>query len=188
MGEIHELVTKRWSPVAFDPKPVGYEQIHLLIEAAKWAPSGRNAQPWRFIYAGREMDEYQLMFGLLDEGNQVWARTAPLLVLPLAQVISTYKDRPNRLALYETGMAVSNLLLQATHMGLFVHQMGGYDVEKAREILAIPARYEPTAMMAIGYKGDPSMLPAEVAEREKKKRTRQDTGSFILPGRFMQRD
>jgi len=183
MEKIHELITNRWSPVAFDQKPVEYEKIHLLFEAAKWAPSSRNSQPWRFIYANRDMSEYKLLFDLLDEGNQVWAETAPLLVLTLAQTVSTYKNRTNRLAFYEAGMAVSNLLLQATHMGLFVHQMAGYDVEKAKEILVIPTRYEPMSMMAIGYKGDPSVLPEKTAAWEKRERTRMEISKFLVQGK-----
>ena len=183
MEKIHELITNRWSPVAFDQKPVEHEKIHLLFEAAKWAPSSRNAQPWRFIYASRDMSEYKLLFDLLDEGNQVWAKTAPLLVLTLAQTISTYKNRPNRLAFYEAGMAVSNLLLQATHMGLLVHQMGGYNVEKAKELLVIPTRYEPMSMMAIGYKGDPSGLPVKSAAWEKRERTRMEISKFLVQGK-----
>ena len=81
MAEINELILKRWSPVAFDPKPVEFDKIHLLFEAAKWAPSSRNAQPWRFIFATREMPEYKAFLDLYDEGNKVWAKTAPLLVL-----------------------------------------------------------------------------------------------------------
>lgn len=183
MENIHELILKRWSPVAFDPSPVDQEKIDQLFEAAKWAPSGRNAQPWRFLYASREMPEYTLYYDLLFEGNQVWAGTAPLFILPLAQVVSDYKDRPNRLALYETGMAVSNLLLQATHMGLFVHQMGGYDQEKAREVLHIPDQFEPTVIMAIGYKGDIRQLPVEMEERETKERTRKDLCEFVMQGK-----
>ena len=183
MDKLHELLTRRWSPVAFDPRPVEYEKMHQLFEAAKWAPSGRNAQPWRFIFATKDTSEYEVLFDLLDEGNKVWAKTAPLLVLSLAQVISTYKNRPNRLAFYETGMAVANLLLQATHMDLYVHQMAGYDEERAKEVLVIPTRYEPAAMMAIGYKGDPSQLPAEVAAREQKERTRMEISKFLVPGR-----
>ena len=116
-------------------------------------------------------------------GLQAAAEPAQLLVLPLAQVISTYKNRPNRLAFYEAGMAVGNLLLQATHMGLMVHQMGGYDVERAKEELVIPTRYEPLAMMAIGYKGDAAQLPKEVAAREKRKRERMEISKFLVAGR-----
>jgi nitroreductase len=183
MAEINELILKRWSPVAFDPKPVEFDKIHLLFEAAKWAPSSRNAQPWRFLFASREMPEYKAFIDLMTEGNKVWARTAPLLVLSLAQVVSTYKNRPNRLAFYETGMAVSNLLLQASSMGLFVHQMSGYDHERAKEVLVIPTRYEPAAMMAIGYKGDPSQLPEKVAAWEKRDRTRMEISKFLVSGK-----
>ncbi len=180
MERLHELITGRWSPVSFDPKPVEAYKVQLLLEAARWAPSGRNAQPWRFVVAVKNTPEYEVLFDLLAEGNQVWAKTAPLLALSIAQVISTYKDRPNRFAFYETGMAVANLLLQATHMNLHVHQMGGYDVERAKEVLELPARYEPAAMMAIGYKGDPSQLPAEVAAREKNVRTRMETSKILV--------
>jgi nitroreductase len=118
----------------------------------------------------------------MNEDNQIWARTAPLIVLPLAQAISTYKNRPNRLAFYETGMAVANLLVQATQMNLFVHQLAGYDVERARETLVIPSRYEPAAMMAIGYKGDRSQLPAKVAAWEDRERTRMEISKFLVAG------
>jgi len=183
MDKVNELISSRWSPVAFDQKPVEYDKIHLLFEAAKWAPSGRNAQPWRFIFATRDMPDYERLFNLLNEGNKAWAKTAPLLVLPLAQVISTYKNRMNRLAFYETGMAVGNLLVQATHMGLYVHQMGGYNEKKAKEELVIPTRYEPMAMMAIGYKGDISQLSPEFESVENKERTRDEISKFLVQGR-----
>lgn len=183
MDEIHELISQRWSPVAFDSKPVEYEKIHLLFEAAKWAPSANNTQPWRFIFATKEMPDYKVLLDLLNKDNQVWAKTAPLLVLGLAQVISTYKNRPNRLAFYETGMAVSNLLIQATFMDLLVHQMAGYDADRAKETLVIPTRYEPAAMMAIGYKGDPSQLPSKVAAREERERTRMEISKFLVQGK-----
>ena len=183
MDTLHKLITDRWSPVAFDSRKVEYDTIHLLFEAARWAPSGRNAQPWRFIFATRDMPDYKLLLSLLTEQNQVWASTAPMLVLPLTQVISTYKNRPNRLAFYEAGMAVGNLLLQATHMGLMVHQMSGYDLERAKEELVIPTRYEPMAMMAIGYKGDVAQLPESGTVWEKRKRTRNEISKFLVTGK-----
>jgi nitroreductase len=183
MKKIHELITDRWSPMAFDDRPVEEDKIHLLFEAAKWAPSSRNSQPWRFIYATKEMPEYPIFLDLMSEYNQIWASTAPLLVLPLAQVISTYKNRPDRLAYYEAGMAVGNLLIQATALGLFVHQMGGYDFERAREVLAIPARFDPLTILAIGYKGDISKLPEKYAERENRERTRKETSEFLVQGK-----
>ena len=183
METIHKLITDRWSPVAFDSRKVEYDTIHLLFEAAKWAPSSRNGQPWRFIFATSDMADHKVLLSLLSEENQVWASTAPMLVLPLAQTISTFKNRPNRLAFYEAGMAVGNLLLQATHMGLMVHQMSGYDVDRAKEELVIPTRYEPMAMMAIGYKGDAAQLPKEVAARENRERERMEISKFLVAGR-----
>ena len=183
MDKVHELITKRWSPVAFDNRPVEYDKIHLLFDAAKWAPSGRNAQPWRFIFATKEMPEYELLFNLLSKRNQAWAKTAPLLVLSLAQKISTYKNRKNRLASYEAGMAVGNLLAQATALGLMVHQMSGYDHERAKETLVIPTRYEPMSIMAIGYKGEPARLPSDVAAWEKRERTRLEISKFLVQGK-----
>jgi len=184
MEKIHHLITDRWSPKAFDDRPLDMKQIRLLFEAAKWAPSGRNAQPWRFIYATREMPEYEVFLDLINEDNRIWAARAPLLVLPLAQAISTYKNRRNRLAFYETGMAVGNLLIQATAMGLYVHQMGGYDAVRAMTVLGIPDRYEPMAMMAIGYKGDPGRLPGDVAAWDYRERTRMETDQFMIRGKF----
>jgi len=186
MDKLHKLITDRWSPVAFDERVVDYDKIHLLFEAAKWAPSSMNAQPWRFIFATKEMSDFKAILDLLSEANQVWASTAPLLVMPLAQVISTYKNRPNRLAFYEAGMAVGNLLAQATAMDLMVHQMSGYDIERAKETLVIPTRYEPMTIIAIGYKGDPSKLPKEVAARDDRERTRMEISKFLVQGRCKQ--
>ena len=183
MDKIHKLITDRWSPRAFDKRTVDYDKIHLLFEAAKWAPSARNAQPWRFIFATREMPDYKVFIDLMSEANQSWATTAPLLVMPLAQVISTYKNRPNRLAFYETGMAVGNLLTQATAMGLMVHQLSGYDEERAKEILVIPTRYEPMSILAIGYKGEPAKLSSDVAAWEKRERTRLEISKFLVQGK-----
>ena len=183
MDKVHKLITDRWSPRAFDKRTVDFDKIQLLFEAAKWAPSARNAQPWRFIFATNEMPDYKVLIDLMSEANQSWATTAPLLVMPLAQVISTYKNRPNRLAFYETGMAVGNLLTQATSMGLMVHQLSGYDEERAKEILVIPTRYEPMSILAIGYKGEPAKLPSDVAAWEKRERTRMEISKFLVQGK-----
>ena len=183
MDKLHNLITDRWSPVAFDSREVEYDTLQLLFEAASWAPSSRNAQPWRFIFATKEMPDYKVFIDLMSEVNQQWASTAPLLVMPLAQVISTYKNRPNRLAYYETGMAVGNLLAQATAMDLMVHQMSGYDVERAKETLVIPTRYEPMSIMAIGYKGEPAKLPSDDAAWEQRERTRMEISKFLVQGR-----
>jgi nitroreductase len=183
MDKVLNVITDRWSPRAFDDRAVDYDKLHLLFEAAKWAPSSRNAQPWRFIFASREMPDYKVFIELMNEGNRQWASTAPLLVMPLAQVISTYKNRPNRLAFFETGMAVGNLLAQATAMGLMVHQLSGYDVERAKETLVIPTRYEPMSIMAIGYKSQSGKLSPDDSAWEKRERSRLEISKFLVQGR-----
>ena len=168
--------------MAFDDKEIEAEKLRSLFEAAMWAPSSRNAQPWRFIYVKKSHRNYQKVFNLLDEGNKEWAFTAPVLAISIAETISTYKGRPNYYAFHDTGMAICNLLLQATHLGLFVHQMGGYNMEKAEEVFRIPERYTPVAMMAIGYKGDPSVLEVKVAEREQSVRRRNKITEHLYEG------
>ncbi len=123
----------------------------LLFEAARWAPSSYNAQPWKFIWGMKGDDTYPLLFDLISENNQRWAKTAPLLVLSIAETIPPGRKSVNRFAFYDTGMAVGNLLAQATYSGLSVHQMGGYDNERAKIVLNLPHAFEPAAMMAIGY-------------------------------------
>ena len=182
--KIHPLLEKRWSPVAFSDKPVTEQTLNTLFEAARWAPSSRNVQPWRFIVAFKEDPHYPTLFELLYEGNKVWAHTAPVLALSVAELIPAGRNTENIYAFHDTGMAMGNLLVQATEMDLYVHQMGGYDREKAIKELDIAQRYAPVAMMAVGYKGDPGKLPPEVAEREISSRTRKKTDEFVFRGTF----
>lgn len=180
---VHPLITKRRSIVSFKEDIPSQEDLNILFNAAKWAPSSRNQQPWRFIYSTREsLNDFQRFFDLLHEGNQEWAKSAPVLALSVAEIISDYKNRPNRFAFHDLGMAVGNLLLQATSMGLYVHQMGGYDVEGAREVFNIPERFEPGAMIAIGYHGEIDHLPMELKRRELQKRTRMEIEEFVFRG------
>ena len=178
---IFHLLKKRKSIVSFSSEMISHEDLMLLFDAARWAPSSRNAQPWRFIYATRDsMEDYNRFFDLLHEGNKLWAHSAPVLALSVAQVISDYKSRPNKYAFHDLGMAVGNLLTQATSMGIYVHQMGGYDGEGARKIFNIPDRFEPGAMMAIGYPGEIDHLPMELKRRELQKRTRNEIDEFVF--------
>ena len=183
LNTLHSLISKRKSIVSFSPEIPVNEDLMLLFEAARWAPSSRNQQPWRFIYATREkQEEYDRFFNLLDEGNKNWVHSAPILALSVVEAISDYKNRPNRFAFHDLGMAIGNLLLQATAMGIFVHQMGGYDVEGARNAFDIPERFEPVAMMAIGYRGEIDHLPMELKRKELQKRTRRELGEFVFRG------
>ena len=178
---IEDVIARRWSPRAFEERPVEPEKLKRLFEAARWAPSSNNEQPWRFLVATRDnQSDYEKLFGCLSEGNSKWVFRAPVLLLSVASLFFEDDGKPNRHALHDTGMAVENLVLQATALGLQAHQMAGYDVDKARRECQIPSGFEPVAMIAIGYPGDPSILPDYLRQREVKPRERQPVGDFVF--------
>jgi len=181
---LQELISDRRSTVAFSDKIVSEDDIKLLFEAARWAPSSYNAQPWRFVVARKGLDSlYDDFYALLMEGNKSWAGSSPILVLSLTEVKDS-QDRSNRFAFHDLGMAVGNLLTQATSMGLFVHQMGGYDIDRARKQLNIPDNYETGSMMAIGYIGEVDDLPDDLRNRELAKRERKNIDEFAFIGKW----
>ncbi len=180
---VHPLVTKRRSIVSFSGGKIPEEDLMRLFEAAKWAPSSFNIQPWRFLYAMKENEEeFSKFFSVLNESNSEWAGSASVLALSVAETISEGRERPNRFAFHDLGMAVGNLLLQATYMGLYVHQMGGYDTEKARQVFDIPENFEPGAMIAIGYRGEIDNLPVNLRRKELAIRKRKDINDFVYKG------
>jgi nitroreductase len=155
MEPIHELLQERFSPRAFEDRSVSREAIRKLLEAARWAPSSFNEQPWRFFVATRDDSaDFERLLECLAPGNQDWARNAPVLMLSVAKLTFSRNDKPNRHAYHDVGLAVSQLIVQATALGLRVHQMAGYDVDKARETYVIPEGFDPVAAMAIGYSGE----------------------------------
>ena len=178
---IEDVIARRWSPRAFEERPVEPEKLKSLFEAARWAPSSNNEQPWRFLATTKEHQaDYDRLFGCLSEGNSKWVFRAPVLILSVASLFFEDDGKPNRHALHDTGMAVENLVLQATALGLLAHQMAGYDVEKARRQCQIPSGFEPVAMIAVGYPGDPGVLPDYLRERELKPRERQPISDFVF--------
>lgn len=180
---LHPLISKRRSIVSFSSEPVPDDQLQLLFNAARWAPSSRNLQPWHFIYATRDDEEdYLRFYNLLNDSNKEWAITAPVLMLSVTEVISQIRKSENRYAFHDLGMAVGNLLFQATSLGLYVHQMGGYDVDGARKNLDIPEGYEPGAMIAIGYPGEIDHLPMHLKRKELAKRIRKPVNEFVFRG------
>ena len=173
---INDVLARRWSGRAFDPlKPVKREQLVALLEAARWAASCYNEQPWRFLVWDRNADtgSWQKAFGCLGEWNQKWVINAPVLLLSCAGSIYERNGNPNRWGPHDTGAAGQNLYLQAAAMGLMAHPMGGYDPDKARAAFAIPADYTPMAMMAVGHPGPADSLEAEYRELETAARSRR---------------
>lgn len=182
--EINKLIEQRQSPRAFSEKPVSEEQLETLFEAARWAPSSMNEQPWRFIYATKDnKEEFERMFSCLMEGNS-WAGKAPVLFVTIAKTAYDRNGKPNTHAWHDVGLATGNFLLQATEIGLHAHLMGGFMADKAREALGIPEGYEPVAMGALGYIGDPDTLPEQLRERELAPRKRKPLGDLVFRGKW----
>ncbi|MER2997008.1 nitroreductase family protein [Pontibacter populi] len=181
--EINELIKQRWSPRAFDSKPVEEEKLEALFEAARWAASAMNEQPWRFVFATKDNPEaYEKLLSTLVEANQVWAQEAPVLILSVAKTSYSNFDSHNPHAWHDTGLATANLALQATELGLNLHVMGGFSVGKAREVLGIPEGYEPVSVIALGYQGDADQLPEPLKERETAPRSRKPLQEIVFNG------
>lgn len=177
---IHELLKHRWSPRSFSPRPVEPEKLLSLFEAARWSPSGGNTQPWAFLITrSAEPEAHERLLSALGERNRLWARHAPVLVLSLART-EREDGKPNPYALYDLGQAVAHLSIEAEAVGLRVHQMAGFDPQKARELFSIPAGYQPATVFAIGYQGDPENLPDEQREREIAPRARKPLEEFVF--------
>src|SRR6185295_741324 len=140
---IQPVLGARWSPYAFDDRPVPDADLRSLFEAARWAPSSYNEQPWSYIVATKsEPEEYARLLSCLVEGNQAWAKAAPVLALGVVTLRFVRNDKPNRAAVHDLGLAAGNLCVEATARGLFVHQMIGIVPDRARELYAIPETAE----------------------------------------------
>jgi nitroreductase len=180
---IHELIGGRWSPRAFSDRPVEEDKLVGLFEAARWAASSSNEQPWAFILATQaDPKNFEAMAGVLVEFNRAWASKAPVLVLTLAHTQFEKDGRPNRYAFYDLGHAAANLTLQATAVGLMAHQMAGFDSAAARERFAVPAGWEPVSVIALGYPGDLESLTQQLQEREVAQRKRKPLETFVFSG------
>ena len=168
------VVLHRWSPRSFADRDVSPADLKTVFEAARWAASSYNEQPWRFLVGTRNSETYKKILSSLMEFNQQWARTAPVLILGAARTKFSHNGAPNRVALYDLGAAGATLCYQATALGLHTHQMAGFDVEIARKALAIPEDFVLGAVIALGYQGEPSaltnaqMLAQETAPRQRK--------------------
>ena len=182
---VHQLIIDRWSPRAFSERPVPPDVLRSLFEAARWAPSSNNEQPWAYIVATRDdHDNFAKMLSVLVEFNASWAKNAPMLALAVAELNFAKNNAPNRNAQYDTGAATALLSVEATARGLAVHQMAGFDPAKAREVFAIPTGWEATSALTIGYPGDPNSLPQALKDRELAPRTRKPLSEFVMAGHW----
>jgi len=178
---IEGLLAKRWSPRAFSPGAVPVEAVRSLLEAARWAPSCFNEQPWSFIVAAKEDPEaFEALLGCLRETNRVWAGRASVLMVVCAKAAFDHNGKPNRHAGHDVGLAVENLMIQAVAMGMFAHAMAGFDAAKVRETFGVPEGHDPLVAIAVGYPGDPEDLPGDLKERELAPRERKPLESFVF--------
>ena len=185
---VHELLRRRWSPLAFSEQRVDPETIGSLLEAARWAPSSFNEQPWSFIIATKDdPTEYERLLSCLIEFNQQWARKAPVLMLTVASLKFARNQKDNRHAFHDVGLAAANLVVQATSLGLVVHQMAGILPDKAREVFGIPEGHEAVTGIALGYPGDAAKLDEKLRQREQAPRSRKPLAEFVFTGRWGQK-
>lgn len=165
----------------FQDKAISDEDLTLMLEAARWAPSSFNEQPWRFIVGQNKDETWEKIFKTLDEGNQAWAKHAPVLILSVTKLTFDMDGRPNRHAYHDVGLAMENMIIQAMTHDIYSHQMAGFDQMKARQLFEIPDGFDPVAVAAFGYAGDPDDLEDEdLKERAEAERKRNATADFVF--------
>lgn len=185
--QIHPVFLQRWSSRAFVPEPIAEQELLRVLEAARWAPSALNSQPWRFVYARRDDAVWPLWLGLLSEYNQSWARHASALVLIVSKKTFTPPYQHQAVGIsshsFDSGAAWGFLALQAEWAGYATHAIGGFDREQTRRLLEIPEDYHLEAFVAIGRRGDKSQLIAELQSREAPNQ-RRPLSQFYAVGKF----
>ena len=183
---IHEILTQRWSPRAFNTQLVEEEKLQKIFEAARWAASSSNVQPWRFLIARHGEASFGKLHDCLMDGNKPWTENVPVLLLSVTDTMFPAKDdkpaRENPTAKHDLGLAFANLSFQATELGLHLHPMAGFDKEKVKEVFGIPSPYEPVTVAAIGYLADSSTLSESLREREEAPRTRKPLREIVFEG------
>lgn len=180
--KLNEAIKKRWSPRKFTDKPVTDEMLHLLFEAARQAPSSRNGQPWHYYFA-KKQDEttFNRLFECLTDGNKVWAQSAQVLMVSVMKKNFDYKNLPNGKAMHDLGAANISIAIQSAEIGLQVHQMGGFDKEKAMELLQLAKEnFEPATMIAVGFPADEESFSEEDKKRMEQHRSRKEQKDFVF--------
>jgi len=182
---IQEWLVTRFSPYAFADRDVSDDDLRSLFEAARWAPSSYNEQPWSYIVAKRtNHEEFQRLLSCLVEGNQAWAKAAPVLALGCTSLNFSRNNQPNAAAIHDLGLASGNLVVEATARGLVVHQMIGILPDRAREVYHVPEGVQPKTGLAIGYLGDLNSLGEPYKDRDVAVRTRKPLQDFVFGGRW----
>lgn len=182
---LHDILRHRWSPRAFDNQFIEPAKLRSLFEAARWSPSASNLQPWYFIVGLKGDETYAHILDTLDSFNHLWAPTSPVLVLNIAQHL-TEAGEPNGTAMYDLGQAVAHFTFQAMHEGIYVHQMSGFDPQKASQIFKIPKEYIAVSVMALGYPGKPHLIHARLQPGEISVRVRRKAKNSVFSGTFGQ--
>ena len=183
---VHELISTRWSPYVLDSKPIAGTDLKSIFEAARWAASSYNEQPWSFIVGTKDGSPaiYEKVLSCLVEPNQAWAHAAPVLALGVASLRFKRNDKPNGVALHDLGTAAAQLTFEATARGICVHQMGGILPDRAAEIFAVPEGHQVVTGIALGYAGDPANADAALVERDQGERTRRPLSEFVFGESF----
>ncbi len=182
---IHELLSERWSPYAFEDRPVSEADLCSLFEAVRWSASSYNAQPWSYLVATKENPEqFQQLLSCFVEANQVWAKDAPVIALGISSHKFSFNNEDNRAAIHDLGLANGNLAIEATARGLCVHQMIGILPAQARDLFEIPQDSEAFVGIAIGYQGDANLLPEALKERDLGERQRKSLDQFVFSGKW----
>ena len=180
---VHRLIHERWSPVVFSDQAVEEEKLATLWEAVRWAPSCYNDQPWHLVVGVKGEESWEKVFGCLVEANQFWAQHAPVLGIAVARLAFEKTGKPNRHAIYDLGLGMGHMVLQAVDLELSVHQMAGFDPAKAREVLEIPQGYEPMTAFAVGYMANPRECENDkLRQRELTVGTRKPQSQFVFSG------
>ncbi len=180
---LNELIKKRWSPNGFSDKEIDSTTLNLLFEAARWSPSSYNAQPWNFIIGNKTTspEVYNRLHSLLVEYNQGWTITAPVLILSFTN-LKFQNGNDNHCAEYDLGQSVAYLTFQATDLGLYVHQMSGFDSKKAKDEFKIGENFKVVSVIAVGYLGDVEKLNEPYKSIQQKERERKEVKGFVFSG------
>ncbi len=181
--DIHPIIKNRWSPRSFSEKKVDPAKLRRIFEAARWAPSSFNEQPWRFIVGEKGDDSWDKLYECMVKFNQDWAKSAAVLIMSIGKQSSS-KGGTNKVYQYDVGQSMAYITFQAEAEGLVVHQMGGFSADKARELFSIPEDYVPLTMMALGYQDSPDSLEGDFVKMEKAPRVRKPFGELVFSGSF----